>query len=86
MNRDDEPSSPEKYFVVDVRAHRKFGILNSENVMFNDIAILILDRPVKHNRYIMPLCLPLKSSKLDAFVGESSTIVGWGTMDDGKFI
>lgn len=88
MYRDDEPSSPEKYSVVDVRAHRRFSTAKPELPMIsNDIAILILDRPVKRSKYVMPLCLPTKGSTRDTFVGERATLVGWGSFDyDGKLI
>ncbi|XP_001944076.1 proclotting enzyme isoform X1 [Acyrthosiphon pisum] len=75
LRRDDEPSSPETYYVVEVRGHNKFSRVG----FYNDIAILVLDRPVKRSKYTIPLCLPPKSSKSDTFVGQSPTVVGWGT-------
>ncbi|XP_050421339.1 proclotting enzyme-like isoform X2 [Adelges cooleyi] len=75
LRRDDEPSSPETYYVVEVKGHKKFSRVG----FYNDIAVLVLDRPVKRSKYIIPLCLPPKSAKSDLFVGQSPTVVGWGT-------
>lgn len=88
LYRDDEPSFPEKYSVVDVRVHRQYSTLRTEfPILFNDIAILVLNRHVKRNKYVMPLCLPPKSSNLNTFVGERTTLVVWGSLNyDGKFI
>lgn len=82
LRRDDEPSSPETYYVIEVRGHNKFSRVG----FYNDIAILVLDRPVKRSKYTIPLCLPPKSSKSDTFVGQSPTVVGWGTTYYGKSI
>lgn len=82
LRRDDEPSAPETYYVTEVRGHHKFSRVG----FYNDIAILVLDRPVKRSKYVIPLCLPPKSSKTDTFVGQSPTVVGWGTTYYGKFI
>lgn len=75
LRRDDEPSSPETYYVTDVRGHHKFSRVG----FYNDIAILVLDRPVRRNKYTIPLCLPPKSARSETFVGQSPTVVGWGT-------
>lgn len=75
LRRDDEPSSPETYYVTDVRGHHKFARVG----FYNDIAILVLDRPVKRSKYIIPLCLPPRSAKSETFVGQTATVVGWGT-------
>lgn len=82
LRRDDEPSSPETFYVIDVQGHHKFSRVG----FYNDIAILILDRPVKRSKYIIPLCLPPKSSKSDTFIGQTPTVVGWGTTYYGKLI
>ncbi|XP_050545966.1 proclotting enzyme-like isoform X2 [Daktulosphaira vitifoliae] len=75
LRRDDEPSSPETYHVVEVRGHKKFSRVG----FYNDIAILVLDRPVKRSKYVIPLCLPPKSARSETFVGQVPTVVGWGT-------
>lgn len=75
LRRDDEPSSPETYYVTDVRGHHKFSRVG----FYNDIAILVLDRPVRRSKYTIPLCLPPKSARSETFVGQSPTVVGWGT-------
>lgn len=75
LRRDDEPSSPETYHVVEVRGHKKFSRVG----FYNDIAVLVLDRPVKRSKYVIPLCLPPKSARSETFVGQVPTVVGWGT-------
>lgn len=75
LRRDDEPSSPETYYVTDVRAHPRFSRVG----FYNDIAVLVLDRKVKKNKYTIPLCLPSVSLKAEKFIGQKPTVVGWGT-------
>ena len=82
LRRDDEPSSPETYYVVDVRAHPRFSRVG----FYNDIAVLVLDRKVKKNKYTIPLCLPSATLKTEKFIGQKPTVVGWGTTYYGKTI
>lgn len=75
LYRDDEPSSPTTYNVVDVKAHPDFNRVG----FYNDIAILKLDKPVRKSKYVIPLCLPNKQVLNENFVGRSATVVGWGS-------
>ncbi|XP_068081874.1 proclotting enzyme [Anabrus simplex] len=75
LKREDEPSSPETYRVVEVRAHPRFSRVG----FYNDIAIMVLDRPYRRSRFIIPLCLPGESERRSNFVGQRPIVVGWGT-------
>ncbi|KAI5705718.1 hypothetical protein M8J76_004816 [Diaphorina citri] len=75
LRREDEPSMPETYRVEEVRPHKEFSRVG----FYNDIAVLVLDRPVKRNRYTVPLCLPPLIMRNDDFIGKTTTVVGWGT-------
>lgn len=82
LRREDEPSSPQTYRVLDVRAHPRFN----RQGFYNDIAVLVLDRPVRRSRYIIPVCLPPPNSRFNNFVGEQPTVIGWGTTYYGKYL
>lgn len=60
--------------IADFRLHNDF---NSRNFN-NDIALLILERPVTYNDYIRPICLPPPNEQ---FTGSRATVVGWGTIE-----
>ncbi|XP_014241309.1 proclotting enzyme-like [Cimex lectularius] len=75
LRRDDEPSSPQTFHVREVRAHPKFSRVG----FYNDIAVLVLDKPVRRSRYVKPLCLPPAGLANEQYVGRSPTVVGWGT-------
>lgn len=75
LKREDEPSGPQTYRVADVRAHPRFSRVG----FYNDIAVLVLDRPVRRSRYVIPVCLPPTTSRANRFIGEQPTVIGWGT-------
>ncbi|RZF43126.1 hypothetical protein LSTR_LSTR001304 [Laodelphax striatellus] len=75
LRRDDEPSAPQTYHVAEVKAHPRFSRVG----FYNDIAVMVLDRPVRKSKYVIPVCLPPKHLRDEAFVGQSPTVVGWGT-------
>lgn len=54
LSTDHEPSEPATFKVTEVRTHERFSRVG----FYNDIAILVLDRPVRKSRFIIPLCLP----------------------------
>lgn len=76
LSKDSEPSAPQTYRVTEVRAHQQFSRVG----FYNDIAILVLDRPVRKSKYIIPVCLPnpVLASK-ERLPGRRATVVGWGT-------
>ncbi|XP_075223836.1 uncharacterized protein LOC142325689 [Lycorma delicatula] len=75
LRRDDEPSSPQTYHVSEVRAHPRFSRVG----FYNDIAVMVLERPVRRSRYVIPVCLPPHRLRDDTFIGQNPTVVGWGT-------
>lgn len=75
LKRDDEPSSPETYQVVEVLAHPRFSRVG----FYNDIAVLVLERTARRSRYVIPICLPPARYRHEPFVGYKPTVVGWGT-------
>ena len=56
------------------------------NGYYNDIALFKLDRPVDFNEYTIPVCLPeeYEGTSLDALVGRTSNVIGWGVTTYGK--
>lgn len=46
--------------------------------LYNDIAILTLDRSVEYSKGIRPICLPSPASGY--FNGKVGTVVGWGSL------
>ncbi|KAG1682185.1 Clotting factor B [Nymphon striatum] len=50
---------------------------------YNDIAILTVTEPIKYNKYVSPVCLPIHQKE---FVGKPATIIGWGDTQFGKEI
>ncbi|KAJ9599815.1 hypothetical protein L9F63_009855, partial [Diploptera punctata] len=79
LERDDEPSSPETFRVVEIREHPWFN----KPFGYNDLAIMLLDRTPTRSRYVMPLCLPPPSAHSDTFVDQTATVVGWGNAYEG---
>ena len=54
LSTDGEPSAPVTYKVTEVRAHPRFSRVG----FYNDIALLVLDKPVRKSKYVIPVCLP----------------------------
>lgn len=54
LSTDREPSAPVTFKVTEVRAHPRFSRVG----FYNDIAVLVLDRPVRKSKYVIPVCLP----------------------------
>ncbi|KAK4871461.1 hypothetical protein RN001_015585 [Aquatica leii] len=75
LKREDEPSAPVTFKVSEVRAHPRFSRVG----FYNDIAILVLDRPARKSKYVIPLCLPPPQLRNEKFAGQRTTVVGWGT-------
>lgn len=46
--------------------------------LYNDVAVLTLDRKVPFSKGIRPICLPSAAS--GAFNGKVGTVVGWGSL------
>ncbi|XP_058824735.1 uncharacterized protein LOC131685201 isoform X1 [Topomyia yanbarensis] len=76
LSTDAEPSAPVTFRVTEVRAHPKFSRVG----FYNDIAILVLDRPVRKSKYVIPVCTPMANlPSKDRMAGRRATVVGWGT-------
>ncbi|XP_029723393.2 uncharacterized protein LOC109407483 [Aedes albopictus] len=76
LSTDAEPSAPVTFKVTEVRAHPKFSRVG----FYNDIAILVLDRPVRKSKYVIPVCTPKANlPSKDRMAGRRATVVGWGT-------
>lgn len=54
LSTDREASAPVTFKVTEVRAHPRFSRVG----FYNDIAIMVLDRPVRKSKYVIPICLP----------------------------
>ncbi|XP_052744044.1 CLIP domain-containing serine protease HP8-like [Bicyclus anynana] len=49
----------------------------------NDLALVVLDKPVQLNDYVLPICLPRREQLTPAAVrlGEPLVVAGWGTLN-----
>ncbi|XP_059611890.1 proclotting enzyme [Phlebotomus argentipes] len=76
LSTDDEPSAPVTFKVKEVRAHPRFSRVG----FYNDIAIIVLEKPVRKSKYVIPVCLPNRNLPApDRLAGRRGTVVGWGT-------
>ncbi|XP_050086005.1 uncharacterized protein LOC126571499 isoform X2 [Anopheles aquasalis] len=76
LSTDGEPSAPVTYKVTEVRAHPRFSRVG----FYNDIALLVLDKPVRKSKYVIPVCLPgANLPSKERLAGRRATVVGWGT-------
>ncbi|XP_017007313.2 uncharacterized protein [Drosophila takahashii] len=77
LSTDAEPSDPVTFAVKEVRTHERFSRIG----FYNDIAILVLDKPVRKSKYVIPVCLPkgVRMPPKERLPGRRATVVGWGT-------
>lgn len=75
LSHDGEPSAPVTVRVKEVRAHPRFSRVG----FYNDIAVLVLEQPVRKSKYVIPICLPQPNLKRERLVTRRATVVGWGT-------
>ncbi|XP_068155062.1 transmembrane protease serine 9 [Drosophila tropicalis] len=77
LSTDAEPSDPVTFAVKEVRTHERFSRIG----FYNDIAILVLDKPVRKSKYVIPVCLPrgIRQPPKERLPGRRATVVGWGT-------
>ncbi|KAH8369135.1 hypothetical protein KR009_002473, partial [Drosophila setifemur] len=77
LSTDAEPSDPVTFAVKEVRTHERFSRIG----FYNDIAILVLDKPVRKSKYVIPVCLPkgIRMPPKERLAGRRATVVGWGT-------
>ncbi|XP_055699623.1 proclotting enzyme [Phlebotomus papatasi] len=76
LSKDSEPSAPVTFKVKEVRAHPRFSRVG----FYNDIAIIVLEKPVRKSKYVIPVCLPTRNlPSPERLAGRRGTVVGWGT-------
>ena len=54
---------------------------------YNDVALIKMNREVRFNDYIAPICLPppaMGAEPLDAMVNQKPTVIGYGSTHYGK--
>lgn len=71
----DNDNYVQEFRVVDIQAHPDF----KPNGFYNDVALLVLDQPVRFTEYIQPVCLPSGSLLTRDYTGELPVVLGWGT-------
>jgi len=71
----DNDNYVEEFRVVDIQAHPDF----KPNGFYNDVALFVLDQPVRFTEYIQPVCLPSGSLLTRDYTGELPVVLGWGT-------
>jgi hypothetical protein len=76
---DDEPEhcapSPIDLKVAQWMVHPQYD----QNTLYHDIAILRLEKPVKFNEFVKPICLPLEFDLIKKnYTGYSFEVAGWG--------
>ncbi|XP_040563315.1 brachyurin-like [Lepeophtheirus salmonis] len=49
-----------------------------------DFALIKLESPLEFNEYVRPVCIPTRADANETFVGESTTITGWGANGSDK--
>uniref|UniRef100_A0A6B2EJ60 Putative trypsin-like serine protease n=1 Tax=Phlebotomus kandelakii TaxID=1109342 RepID=A0A6B2EJ60_9DIPT len=74
-----EPEEVES-FIENFYVHEDFR--GGGQHMNNDIAIIVLKKPVAYTDHIQPICLPTKNTMY--FPGMKCTISGWGSIQSGK--
>ncbi|XP_039757569.1 CLIP domain-containing serine protease 2-like isoform X2 [Pararge aegeria] len=60
-----------------IKSHPKYN----KPEFHNDLALIVLDRPVQLNDYVVPICLPRGDQLSAPRLGEPLTAAGWGTMN-----
>lgn len=57
--------------------HRGFD----SRTLYNDVAVLTMDRPVPFSHAVRPICLPGSSKQ---YSGSTATVIGWGSLRESK--
>lgn len=69
---------------VETRQVSKIKVHENNDGYTNDIAILVMDRPVTFTEYIRPVCLWSTDSDQKHVDGKQGTVVGWGSDVEGN--
>lgn len=59
--------------------HRSFDA----RTLYNDIALLTLESPVKYSRAVRPICLPTTAK---SYGGAYGIVAGWGSLRESKWL
>nr|ADJ58583.1 seminal fluid protein HACP049 [Heliconius melpomene] len=63
--------------IREIKVHPNFN----KPAYHNDLAIIVLDSPVKLNDYVLPICLPRAEQLQSLSLGELLMVAGWGKMN-----
>lgn len=74
LNSSDDQTAPVDVQVSDVVRHPRYD----RRTYANDIALLVLSKPVTWNRFVQPVCLPFGPLASNTLEGNNGFIVGWG--------
>ena len=66
------------YNVSKIIVHEKYAQNRSEN----DIALIVLSRPVTITSNVSFICLPEMRGSIDSYIGKSAISTGWGLTDN----
>lgn len=53
-------------------------------MLYNDIALLVLEKTIEFSKYIQPIQLPANELRNENFAGETATVSGWGRFSDSN--
>ncbi|XP_057658801.1 chymotrypsin-like protease CTRL-1 isoform X1 [Diorhabda carinulata] len=67
------------FTVIKVNVHEKFDT----TFLFNDIAILQLNKPTQYTKFVRPICLWKEDTALEFVIDKVGIAVGWGRNDQG---
>ncbi|KAK8767399.1 hypothetical protein V5799_005820 [Amblyomma americanum] len=65
---------------VDVVRHPDYDLRSNAN----DIALLVLSKPVTWNRFVQPVCLPFGPLASETLEGNRAYVTGWGAAHFGE--
>ncbi|XP_030370587.1 serine protease grass [Scaptodrosophila lebanonensis] len=71
----------EEYGIASIKSHPQY--VHGE--IHHDLALIKLDRPVKQQIHIKPVCLPIDGQSQKVSYDQSYFIVGWGTTEKDSY-
>ena len=77
LNHNYEPQQLVARNVKRAIVHRSYNA----KTLDNDVALLEMEKPVKFQEHILPVCLPKGN---DDYVGEIAYVTGWGRLSNGE--
>lgn len=70
----------EVFRVTEIKTHPSFSGVG----FYNDVALFRMDHDARYTEYVQPVCLPSGGQRGQSFVGDTPTIIGWGTTRYGR--